>query len=188
MTSICNLQNWPNLFSLKRNLILNRRWTIISKTNRVVWLCHYTDSVLLAENKHKKCASSPELRNPNWKTCTSCSANNNPEIKLFRNMESKSYYNPDSLYNQCIMCYVKNLKPKTSQLDGIGGLQILPPNILADIYLAVSTTHSKFSTFFGFCVRRRWAIAIFTFFLLNLLLISDEWIRWLARYLVQRIV
>lgn len=56
-------------------------------------------------------------------------------------MESKSYYNPDSLYNQCISCYVKNLKPKMSQLDGINGLQILPPNILADIYLAVSIQH-----------------------------------------------
>lgn len=53
-------------------------------------------------------------------------------------MESKSYYNPDLLYNQCIKCYVRHLKPKTSQLDGIGGLQVLPPNILADIYLAVS--------------------------------------------------
>lgn len=53
-------------------------------------------------------------------------------------MEAKSYYNPDSLYNQCIMCYVKHLKPKVRQLDEIDGLQTLPPNILADIYLAVS--------------------------------------------------
>lgn len=53
-------------------------------------------------------------------------------------MESKSYYNPESLYNQCIVSYVKHLKPTTSQLDDIDGLQMLPPNILADIYLAVS--------------------------------------------------
>lgn len=53
-------------------------------------------------------------------------------------METKSYYNPDSLYNQCILGYVKHLKPKTTQLDGIDGLQTLPPNILADIYLIVS--------------------------------------------------
>lgn len=53
-------------------------------------------------------------------------------------MEPKSYYNPESLYSQCIVSYVKHLKPKTSQLDEIDGLQTLPPNILADIYLAVS--------------------------------------------------
>lgn len=38
------------------------------------------------------------------------------------------------------MCYVKNIKPKVRQLDEIDGLQTLPPNILADIYLAVSIT------------------------------------------------
>lgn len=53
-------------------------------------------------------------------------------------MESKSYYNPKSLYSHCVASYVKHLKPKTSQLDEIDGLQTLPPNILADIYLAVS--------------------------------------------------
>lgn len=53
-------------------------------------------------------------------------------------MESKSYFNPNSLYSHCVASYVKHLKPKTSQLDEIDGLQTLPPNILADIYLAVS--------------------------------------------------
>lgn len=53
-------------------------------------------------------------------------------------MASKSYSNPQSLYSLCIVKYVKHLKPKTSQLDEIDGLQMLPPNILADIYLAVS--------------------------------------------------
>lgn len=53
-------------------------------------------------------------------------------------MESKSYFNPKSLYSHCVASYVKHLKPKTSQLDEIDGLQTLPPNILADIYLAVS--------------------------------------------------
>lgn len=53
-------------------------------------------------------------------------------------MEAKSYFNPKSLYSHCVASYVKNLQPKTSQLDEIDGLQILPPNILADIYLAVS--------------------------------------------------
>ncbi|XP_031628724.1 amyloid protein-binding protein 2 [Contarinia nasturtii] len=53
-------------------------------------------------------------------------------------MASKSYYNPERLYSQCIVSYVKNLQPKTSQLDEIDGLQMLPPNILADIYLAMS--------------------------------------------------
>lgn len=52
-------------------------------------------------------------------------------------MESKSYHNADSLYSQCIVSYVKHLKPKRSHLDEIDGLQMLPPNILADIYLAV---------------------------------------------------
>lgn len=56
-------------------------------------------------------------------------------------MESKSYYNPKSLYSHCVASYVKHLKPKTSQLDEIDGLQTLPPNILADIYLAVSLTY-----------------------------------------------
>lgn len=62
-------------------------------------------------------------------------------------MEPKSYYNPEPLYSQCIVSYVKHLKPKTSQLDEIDGLQMLPPNILADIYLAVSwdkTLHIPF--------------------------------------------
>lgn len=53
-------------------------------------------------------------------------------------MESKSYYNPELLYSQCIVSYVKHLKPKPSHLDEIDGLQTLPANILADIYLAVS--------------------------------------------------
>lgn len=53
-------------------------------------------------------------------------------------MEPKSYYNPQSLYTLCIVNYVKHLKPRTSQLDEIDGLQTLPPNILADIYLAMS--------------------------------------------------
>lgn len=60
------------------------------------------------------------------------------QIKISTKMESKSYYNPVSLYSQCIVNYVKHLKPRTSQLDEIDGLQMLPPNILADIYLAVS--------------------------------------------------
>lgn len=59
-------------------------------------------------------------------------------------MESKSYYNPELLYSQCIVSYVKHLKPKPSHLDEIDGLQTLPPNILADIYLAVSNQrHAK---------------------------------------------
>lgn len=64
-------------------------------------------------------------------------------------MELKSYHNPDALYKQCIVCYVKHLKPNVKTLDEIDGLQMLPPNILADIYLTVSirntqkqTTHS----------------------------------------------
>lgn len=40
------------------------------------------------------------------------------------------------------MCYVKHLKPKISQLDEIDGLQTLPANILADIYLSVSIKRS----------------------------------------------
>lgn len=59
-------------------------------------------------------------------------------------MESKSYYNPDLLYSRCIAVYVTNLRPKTSQLDEIDGLQMLPPNILADIYLAVSWNFYSF--------------------------------------------
>lgn len=64
-------------------------------------------------------------------------------------MELKSYHSPDALYKQCIVCYVKHLKPNVKTLDEIDGLQMLPPNILADIYLTVSirntqkqTTHS----------------------------------------------
>lgn len=62
-------------------------------------------------------------------------------------MEPKSYYNPQSLYTLCIVNYVKHLKPRTSQLDEIDGLQTLPPNILADIYLAVSWETLKNNTF-----------------------------------------
>lgn len=53
-------------------------------------------------------------------------------------MEEKPNYNPTTLYNQCIETYVKSLQPTVSQLDEIAGLQMMPPNILADIYLAVS--------------------------------------------------
>lgn len=57
-------------------------------------------------------------------------------------MEEKTNYNPTTLYNQCIATYVKSLKPTVSQLDEIDGLQMMPPNILADIYLAVSINQS----------------------------------------------
>lgn len=67
-------------------------------------------------------------------------------------MESKSYYNPELLYSQCIASYVKHLKPKTCQLDEIDGLQTLPPNILADIYTAVSLSTLLFS-FVRLCSR-----------------------------------
>ena len=53
-------------------------------------------------------------------------------------METRPRYNPQRLYSHCVASYVKHLKPTTSQLDEIDGLQMLPPNILADIYLAVS--------------------------------------------------
>lgn len=53
-------------------------------------------------------------------------------------MEGKTNRNPESLYKQCVMCYVKNLREDVRTLDEMIGLQQMPPNVLADIYLAVS--------------------------------------------------
>lgn len=52
-------------------------------------------------------------------------------------MESKSYFTSETLYKQCVLCYVKNLSPNVNKLNEIDGIQLLPPNILADIYLTV---------------------------------------------------
>lgn len=55
-----------------------------------------------------------------------------------------SHHNPETLYKQCITCYVKNLRPKVAKLDEIESLRSLPPSILADMYLAVSRIYNIF--------------------------------------------
>lgn len=59
-------------------------------------------------------------------------------------MELKPNHNPESLYEQCVMCYVKNLRQDVRTMDEMNGLQQLPPIILADIYLIVSLGHYVF--------------------------------------------
>lgn len=46
--------------------------------------------------------------------------------------------NPSSLYKKCLSAYVTNLNYNVSTLDQVNYLRLLPPNILADIYVKVS--------------------------------------------------
>lgn len=53
-------------------------------------------------------------------------------------MEAKTCHNPDSLYKQCVGCYVKGLRKDVKKLDEVDTMKNLPPIVLADIYLMVS--------------------------------------------------
>lgn len=49
---------------------------------------------------------------------------------------------PASLYNQCLLAYVKNLNHNVASLDRIAELRHLPTAILATVYEQVSVTAS----------------------------------------------